>query len=93
MTTRYRRCAILPLLAGSYQVGAEVEGVAAWWAAEPRWWVELRDTADHFYPPAGMVEEPVVAAAECNAVVDAGGAVINPMDKVMNFAPVGRYRT
>ncbi|MGB8961201.1 MAG: hypothetical protein WCC38_04495 [Pseudonocardiaceae bacterium] len=84
---------VYPLLAGSDQVGGEVQGVAAWWAAESGWWVELRDTVDHFYPPAGMVQESVVATAERNTIINAGGAMISPVDKVVNFAPAGRYRT
>ena len=82
-----------PLLADSHQVGDEVEGVSAWWAAEPLWWVEFWDTFGHVDSPAGMVKELVVAAAQRDAVSDAGRAIIGPMDNVMDFAPAGRYRT
>ncbi|MGB8995030.1 MAG: hypothetical protein WCC65_06960 [Pseudonocardiaceae bacterium] len=70
-----------------------MEGIAAWWAAQPWWWMEFWDTAGHVYSPVGMVEKLVVAAAERDAVVDAGGAVVSPMDNVVNFGPAGWYRT
>ena len=82
-----------PLLADSCQVGDGVEGVLAWWSAEPWWWVEFGNTAGHVDSPAGMVEELVVATAQGDAVSDAGRAIIGPMDNVMNFAPAGWYRT
>ena len=82
-----------PLLADSHQVGDEVEGVSAWWAAEPLWWVEFWDTFGHVDSPAGMVEEFVVAAAEGDTVSDASGTFIGPVQNMMNFAPTGRYRT
>ena len=80
-------------MADSHQVGDGVEGVSAWWAAEPGWWVEFWDTVGHVDSPAGMVEEFVVAAAQGDAVFDAGRAIIGPVQNVMNFAPASRYRT
>jgi hypothetical protein len=80
-------------LADSDQVGDEVEGVSAWWSAEPGWWVEFGDTAGHVDSPAGVVEEFVVAAAQGDAASDAGGAIIGPVHNVMDFAPAGGYRT
>jgi hypothetical protein len=82
-----------PLLADSCQVGDGVEGVSAWWSAEPWWWVEFWDTAGQVYSPAGMVEKSVVPTAQGDAVPDAGGTIIGPMDNVMNFAPASWYRT
>jgi hypothetical protein len=38
-----------------------------------------------------MVEESVVAAAERDAVFDAGGTIVGPVDDVMDFAPAGGY--
>lgn len=35
--------------------------------------------------------KPVVAAAEENAVAEAGGTQVGPMFDVMDFAPTGRY--
>ena len=49
------------------------------------------DTANHVYSPVGMVEESVVAAAERDAVFDAGGTIVGPVDDVMDFAPAGGY--
>jgi hypothetical protein len=68
-----------------------VEWVAAWWPAQPRWWVEFWDAAGHGDAPVGMVEEPVVAPAQSDTVADAGGAVIGPMDRVVNVGPAGGY--
>ena len=70
-----------------------MEGVSAWWSAEPGWWVEFGDTAGHVDSPEGVVEEFVVAAAQGDAVSDAGGAIIGPVHNVMDFAPAGGYRT
>ena len=84
-------CRSLPLLADSSQLGCGVEGIAAWWAAQPRWWVEFWNTGDHLDSPVGMVEESVVAAAQRHAVADAGRPIIGPMDHVMDFAPAGGY--
>ncbi len=81
------------LLPDSDEVAWGVEGVAAWWAAEPGWWVEFWDTGGQVYSPVGMVEESVMPAAERDAVFDAGGPMINPVHNVMDFAPPGRYRT
>lgn len=58
----------LPLLAGSDEVGGGVEGVGAWWAAQPGWWMELWDSVGHLDSPGGVVEESVVSAAERDAV-------------------------
>jgi hypothetical protein len=55
--------------------------------------VEFWDTAGHVYSPAGMVQESVVPTAQGDAVSDAGGTIIGPMDDVMYFAPAGWYRT
>jgi hypothetical protein len=52
-----------PLLADSSQLGCGVEGVAAWWAAQPGWWVEFWDAGGHVDSPVRMVDESVVAAA------------------------------
>ncbi|PZS20473.1 MAG: hypothetical protein DLM60_08660, partial [Pseudonocardiales bacterium] len=70
-----------------------MEGIAAWWPAEPRRWMELRDTGGHVDPPVGMVDQSVMPAAQRNTVVDAGGAVIGPMNAMVDIAPAGRYRT
>ncbi|MGB6226353.1 MAG: hypothetical protein WBF76_13555, partial [Pseudonocardiaceae bacterium] len=56
---------ILLLLADSYQVGGGVEGVAAWWPAQPGWWVEFWDTAGHVDAPVGVVGEFVMPTAQC----------------------------
>lgn len=61
------------------QLGADVEGIAAWWAAQPRWWMKFWNTIGHVDSPVGLVDESVVAAAEGNAVVDAGGSVVSPV--------------
>jgi hypothetical protein len=46
-----------------------MEGVGAGWAAEPGWWMKFWDTVGHLDSPVGMVEESVVSAAECHAVL------------------------
>jgi hypothetical protein len=84
---------MLPLLADSDQVGGVVEGIAAWWATQPWWWVEFWDAAGHVDSPVGMVDKPVVAAAERHTVSDTGGASIGPMDTMVDIAPTGWYRT
>lgn len=40
-----------------------------------------------------MVEEPVVTAAQGDAVSDTGGAVVGPVSHVVNVAPAGGYGT
>ena len=62
-------------------------------AAQPGWWVEFWDTAGHVDSPVGVVGEFVMPTAQCHAVSDAGGAVVGPVDNMMNFTPPGRYRT
>jgi hypothetical protein len=52
--------------------------------------MELRDAAGHVDSPVGMVDESVMAAAECDTVFDAGGAVVGPVDNVVDIAPAGR---
>ena len=75
------------------QFGAGVEGVVAWGFAQPWWWVELWDAAGHVDSPVGMVDESMVPPAERNTVSDAGRAVVDPMDHMVNVAPAGWYRT
>jgi hypothetical protein len=55
--------------------------------------VEFGDTAGHVDSPAGVVEEFVVATAQRDAVSDAGGTIIGPVQNVVDFAPTGRNRT
>ena len=81
----------LPLPADSGQVGGEVKRVSAWQAAQPRGRVEFWNAAGHLDPPVGMVQESMVATAQCDAVFDAGGAVVSPMDHVVNIAPAIWY--
>jgi hypothetical protein len=59
-------------------------------AVEPGWWMELWDAADHVDLPVGVVEESVVSAAERDAVLQAGWAVVVPVDDVVDVAPAGR---
>ncbi|MGH3546876.1 MAG: hypothetical protein ACRDQU_01865, partial [Pseudonocardiaceae bacterium] len=51
------------LLPNCDEVGCGVEGVAAWWPAEPGWWVELWDAGGHVDPPVGMVDQSVMPTA------------------------------
>jgi hypothetical protein len=53
--------------------------------------MELWDAADHVDLPVGVVEESVVSAAECHAVIEAGWTMIDPVDDVVDVAPAGRY--
>jgi hypothetical protein len=53
--------------------------------------MELWNTVGHLDVPAGMVEEPVVSAAERYTVLQAGRAVINPVNDVVYVAPASRY--
>jgi hypothetical protein len=82
--------AIQPLLADSNQLRADVERVTAWRAAQPGWRMEFWNTAGHLDSPVGMVDKSVVAAAERHAVIDAGGAMVGPMDYMMNIVPAAR---
>jgi hypothetical protein len=52
--------------------------------------MELWDAADHVDLPVGVVEESVVSAAERDAVLQAGWAVVVPVDDVVDVAPAGR---
>jgi hypothetical protein len=53
--------------------------------------MEFWNAAGHLDSPVGMVQESMVAAAQCDTVSDAGGAVVSPMDHVMNIAPASWY--
>jgi hypothetical protein len=52
--------------------------------------MEFWNTAGHLDSPVGMVDKSVVAAAERHAVIDAGGAMVGPMDYMMNIVPAAR---
>jgi hypothetical protein len=53
--------------------------------------MELGDTVGHLDLPVGMVEEPMMSAAERDTIVQAGRAVVDPVDNVVNVAPPGGY--
>ena len=84
---------VVALFPDSGEVRWNVQGIAAGWTADPGWWVEMRNAADHLDSPRGMVDEAVMPAAEQDTVVDAGGSSIRPMNDVVAFTPAGRHRT
>jgi hypothetical protein len=84
---------VVVLFPDSGEIRWDVQGIAAGWAAEPGWWVVVRTAADHLDSPGGMVDEAVVPAAEQDAVGEAGGTAVGPMNDVVAFTPAGRYRT
>ncbi len=66
-----------------------MEGIAAWWTTQPRWWAAFWNAVDDLDSPVRMVHESVVSAAECDAVIEAGGATVSPVGDMVNFAPAG----
>jgi hypothetical protein len=81
------------LLADPDQFRKSVDWIAARGSAKPGWWVELGDAVAHVDAPVGMVDEAVVATAQRNTIVDAGGAVVGPVDNVVDVAPASGHGT
>jgi hypothetical protein len=83
----------LVLLAHSDEFRGGVQWVAAWRAAQPRWRVEFGEVIGHVDAPVGMVQQPVVAAAQGYTIGETGRAVVNPVNTMVNITPAGRDST
>src|SRR5262245_767313 len=55
--------------------------------------MEFWNAVGYLDSPVGVVDQAMMPAAERNAVCEAGGSSISPMDNMVNVAPTGRYRT
>lgn len=53
--------------------------------------MELGNVVPYVDAPVRMVDQAVMVAAQRNTIVDAGGAVVGPVDNVVDVAPAGRH--